>query len=111
VTLSTHVLDAERGVPGVGIAVEVVRKEAEHWVRVGSGSTDEDGRLLPLDASVELVAGVYIISFDTGAYFATAGRSAFYPEVVVTFEVTDVSRHHHVPLLLSPYSYTTYRGS
>jgi 5-hydroxyisourate hydrolase len=110
-TLSTHVLDAEQGGPGVGLGVEVARREGESWRRLGGGATDCDGRLQPLGPGAELAAGIYRLTFDTGSYFAASGRSGFYPEVVVTFEVTDPHRHHHVPLLLSPYSYTTYRGS
>jgi 5-hydroxyisourate hydrolase len=110
-TLSTHVLDAERGAPGVGLAVTAARRGGDGWIELGAGVTDDDGRLRPLPTGSDLAAGTYRLTFATGAWFAAAGRASFYPEVVVTFEVTDPARHHHVPLLLSPYSYTTYRGS
>ena len=76
---------------------------------LASERTDGDGRIGSLGGQLD--TGVYRISFDTGEYFATAGIATFYPEVTVAFEITDAAAHHHVPLLLSPYSYSTYRGS
>jgi 5-hydroxyisourate hydrolase len=79
---------------------------------IGQGVTDADGRCRTLLApGAALVAGIYRLTFDTAAYFATEGRQSFYPEVRVTFEVRDAAQHYHVPLLLSPYGYTTYRGT
>jgi 5-hydroxyisourate hydrolase len=105
-TLSTHVLDAAHGRPAAGVAVRLATMAGE---RLATAVTDDDGRVRELAA--ELPAGHYRITFDTGAYFAATGQQGFYPEVVVTFTVTDGGQHHHVPLLLSPFAYSTYRGS
>lgn len=107
-SLSTHVLDAGRGVPAEGIAVSLDRWTGEQWQSVAEGHTDADGRLRDLAASAP---GVHRLRFDTGGYFAARGVPTFYPEVTVCFEVADASAHYHVPLLLSPYAYSTYRGS
>lgn len=98
-SLSTHVLDAVTGRPAAGLRVRL-----EHGGRVvAEGRTDGDGRI----KGWSVAAGVHRIVFDTGEYL----EDTFYPEVVVTFTVIDPDGHHHVPLLLSPYAYTTYRGS
>ena len=112
-SISTHVLDVAGGRPAAGMAVTLeVHDPDAGWVEVGAGPTDADGRLaglVPDDRSLR--AGVHRLRFDTGAWFAASGRAGFYPEVSVVFEVSDPEDHHHVPLLLSPYGYTTYRGS
>jgi 5-hydroxyisourate hydrolase len=105
-TLSTHVLDAAHGRPAAGVAVRFATLAGEP---LATAVTDDDGRVRELAA--ELPAGDYRITFDTGAYFAATGQQGFYPEVAVTFTVTDPGQHHHVPLLLSPFAYSTYRGS
>lgn len=105
-TLSTHVLDAGRGRPAAGVPVSLHRRDGDGWQPVGSGVTDADGRC-PALAPDGLATGDHRIVFDTAAYLPTG----FYPEVSVLFRVTDPARHHHVPLLLSPYSYSTYLGS
>ncbi|WP_179466717.1 hydroxyisourate hydrolase [Mycolicibacterium vinylchloridicum] len=105
-SLSTHVLNAVTGTPAV--AVDVTLTDA-HGAVLASGRTDDDGRIDSLGG--ELGEGCYRISFDTGSYFAADGITTFYPEVTVAFEIRDAAAHHHVPLLLSPYSYSTYRGS
>ncbi|GAB2907116.1 hydroxyisourate hydrolase [Nonomuraea fastidiosa] len=98
-SLSTHVLDAVTGRPAAGLRVRL-----EHDGRVvAEGRTDDDGRIKGWNPG----AGVHRLVFDTGAYL----EDTFYPEVVVTFTVADPAAHHHVPLLLSPYAYSTYRGS
>jgi 5-hydroxyisourate hydrolase len=104
VTVSTHVLDTTRGRPAAGVRVRLERGGS----MVAEGVTDADGRLRNLAAAA---AGRYRLVFDTGGYFAALGVPAFFPEVAVCFEVAEPAGHHHVPLLLSPYSYTTYRGS
>jgi 5-hydroxyisourate hydrolase len=107
VSLSTHVLDSSNGRPAPGVAVSL-----RHGDRlVGKGVTDDDGRLRDWLPAGEPGTGVHRLVFETGAYFARSGVTAFYPEVVVTFVVTDPAAHYHVPLLLSPFAYSTYRGS
>lgn len=110
--VTTHVLDTARGWPAAGVPVLLKMREGEAWRELGRGVTDDDGRLrtlLPGDAP--LAAGTYLLVFDTAAYFRRSGSSGFYPEVSVMFEVTEPGGHYHVPLLLSPYGYSTYRGS
>jgi 5-hydroxyisourate hydrolase len=104
-TLSTHVLDAALGRPAADLGVRLERDGS----LVADTRTDGDGRVREVVA--DLVAGDYRITFDTGGYFTATGRQGFYPEVAVTFTVTDPGEHHHVPLLLSPFAYSTYRGS
>ena len=108
-SLSTHVLDAVEGRPAAGVDVALEALGETGWRPLGSGCTDGDGRIAALAERLE--AGTYRLVFATGAWFAAAGRTTFYPEVVVTFAVTDPGAHHHVPLLLSPFAYSTYRGS
>ncbi|KAA2256083.1 hydroxyisourate hydrolase [Solihabitans fulvus] len=110
-SISTHVLDAALGRPAVGLAVRLERVEESGPRLVAAGHTGIDGRLSDWVADGELAAGVHRLVFDTGAYHASAGTPTFYPEVVVTFLVADPAEHHHVPLLLSPFAYSTYRGS
>jgi 5-hydroxyisourate hydrolase len=105
VPLSTHVLDAARGCPAAGVAVRLDRGGE----LVAGATTDADGRVR--DLGPELAAGPYRLTFATGDYFAATGQQGFYPEVAVSFTVTDPAQHHHVPLLLSPFAYSTYRGS
>jgi 5-hydroxyisourate hydrolase len=107
VSLSTHVLDATTGAPAVGVSVRVERQHGDHWHAGPEYRTDRDGRISAFDPPE---AGVHRIRFDTGAYYAARGIETFYPEVVVTFVVRD-ERHYHVPLLLSPFAFSTYRGS
>ena len=109
-TLSTHVLDAASGLPATGIRVTLKRRHGDGWQPLGEAVPDDDGRVRDL-APGGLGAGVHELVFATGEWFAATGQTGFYPEVPVVFEVTDTSRHHHVPLLLSPYAYSTYRGS
>ena len=105
-SISTHVLDAVSGKPAAGVPVTLL--DAGH-ATLTSAYTDADGRIAAL--GTELSLGVYRLTFDTAAYFAAQGVSAFYPEVTITFEITDAAAKYHVPLLLSPYAYSTYRGS
>jgi 5-hydroxyisourate hydrolase len=105
VSLSTHVLDATLGTPAAGVPVRLARDGET----LAEAVTDEDGRVRELDACAAV--GAYRVTFDTGAYFAATGQQGFYPEVTITFNVTDPAVHYHVPLLLSPYAYSTYRGS
>ncbi|HJS95572.1 MAG TPA: hydroxyisourate hydrolase [Solirubrobacteraceae bacterium] len=104
--ISTHVLDTSRGRPAAGVPVVLERAVNGHWEPVGRGTTDADGRARDLLSSVP-EEGRYRLTFDTGAYLPTG----FYPEVTVTFVVEAGEEHYHVPLLLSPFGYSTYRGS
>ena len=111
--ITTHVLDTSRGRPAAGVPVELeLRDGSGAWRRIGHGATDADGRLRTLMPGGEaLLAGVYRLTFDVEKYFAGVGATAFYPRVVVEFTVLEGETHYHVPLLLSPFGYTTYRGS
>jgi 5-hydroxyisourate hydrolase len=101
-SLSTHVLDTAKGAPAAGVAVRLSR-EAGGWSEVASGVTDADGRLRDWVSEVDWVPGRYRLAFETGG--------PFFPVVTVEFVVADTGRHYHVPVLLSPYGYTTYLGS
>ncbi|TDC85033.1 hydroxyisourate hydrolase [Micromonospora sp. KC606] len=107
-SLSTHVLDASRGQPASEVQVVVERRLGDAWQHVTQACTDTDGRVSNLRISG---SGTHRLRFDTGQYFAERNVPTFYPEVVVTFEIDDDAVHHHVPLLLSPFGYSTYRGS
>jgi 5-hydroxyisourate hydrolase len=104
--ITTHVLDTASGRPAAGVPVSLERQRESGWQVVGNGVTDTDGRLRTL-LTTPPEAGTYRITFNTGAYFPTG----FFPSVTITFDVTEGEEHYHVPLLLSPYSYSTYRGS
>lgn len=109
-TITTHVLDTSRGCPAVGVPVMLERAVDSSWQAVGRGISDADGRVSDLLSSGP-EAGRYRLTFDTGAYFGSVGVAGFYPEVAVTFVVAPGDEHYHVPLLLSPFGYSTYRGS
>jgi 5-hydroxyisourate hydrolase len=108
--ITTHVLDTAAGRPGKGIAIDL-EHAGDGWQRVGAGTTDDDGRLRTLTPAGPVVPGVYRIRFHTGAYFAAQGTTGFFPVVEIQFTVADGAQHYHVPLLLSPFGYSTYRGS
>lgn len=111
--ITTHVLDTSQGRPAAGLAVALLRQEGNgEWSVIGRGTTNADGRaatLLPEEIPVS--RGRYRLVFDTGAWLGSQGIEAFFPQVEVEFEVRDGGRPYHVPLLLSPYGYSTYRGS
>ena len=109
--ITTHVLDTAQGRPGNAIAIELERIEAGVWHLVGGGVTDDDGRLRTLTPQGPVQPGTYRIRFQTGAYFTSQGSAGFFPVVEIQFSVIDGTQHYHVPLLLSPYGYSTYRGS
>ena len=107
VTLSTHVLDTALGKPAAEIRVRLARSGKP----IGQGTTDVDGRLRDFGAgAATLTAGSYTLLFEVAAYFAASKRESFYREISLDFEIT-AGGHHHVPLLLSPFGYSTYRGS
>lgn len=111
--ITTHVLDTSRGRPAADLGVTLERIERGGVsTELGRGRTDSDGRarsLLPEGA--EAAPGRYRLRFDTGAWFAEQGLEGFFPQVTVEFELGEAGRHCHVPLLLSPYGYSTYRGT
>ena len=113
--ISTHVLDTALGKPATGVPVRLERREKSgNWMLLASARTDLDGRcnqLLPDEDENTLSAGLFRLIFDTGSYFAGAKLTALYPWVEVTFQVRDGETQFHVPLLLSPNGYTTYRGT
>ncbi len=110
--ITTHVLDTSRGRPAADVPVTLeARDDAGAWRLVGRGVTDSDGRLRTLTQGHALTAGVYRITFDTDAYFTRLGVEGFYPEASITFTVRNGAEHHHVPLLLNPFGFSTYRGS
>ncbi len=106
-TLSTHVLDTSLGRPGVGVAVVLRGADGS---AIGEGVTDGDGRVGSIGPE-RLAAGDYRLTFATGPYFAGQGTTGFYPEVVIAFTIADAAEHYHVPVLLNPFGYSTYRGS
>ncbi len=110
--ITTHVLDTALGSPAKGIAITLSRVDSSGTsTEVGQSVTNADGRAVDLLPDGTALAGTYRLGFDTAAYFARSGRSSFYPRVDVHFEVTTEGGHYHVPLLLSPFGYSTYRGS
>lgn len=109
--ITTHVLDTAAGRPGSGIAIELEHAQAGTWQLVGAGITDDDGRLRTLTPQGPVAAGTYRIRFQTGAYYASHGIAGFFPVVEIQFSVHDGAAHYHVPLLLSPFGFSTYRGS
>jgi 5-hydroxyisourate hydrolase len=110
--ITSHVLDTSRGRPAAGVPVTLEVEAASGWKLIGKGTTNADGRiseLVPKDAA--MTSGVYRLIFDTAGYFSAQNAEAFYPQVTIVFKIDDAGQHYHVPLLLSPFGYTTYRGS
>ena len=111
-TITTHVLDTSRGRPAAGVPVTLEVEAAGGWKLVGKGTTNADGRisdLLPADSA--LSGAVYRLIFDTEKYFTAQSVEGFYRQVTIVFTIRDPAQHYHVPLLLSPFGYSTYRGS
>lgn len=125
--ITTHVLDTARGKPAAGVPIELELWRGEKWQPLGRGATDDDGRLRTLTPAGPVEPGTYRIRFDTAAYFSASGAAPgaassatqggkpgadyFFPLVEIQFVVADGAAHYHVPLLLSPFGYSTYRGS
>lgn len=110
--ISTHILDTSRGKPASGVIVTLERLVNEQWSQINSGVTDSDGRIaVLLPAGVELSVGDYRLRFATGDYFRGLGVAVFYPEVTVQVRFDAPGGRYHLPLLLSPFGYSTYRGS
>ena len=110
-SVTTHVLDTSIGRPASGVAVRLEARDGQGWRELGSGRTDADGRARELAGEGRLEPGIFRLRFATGDYFRALGIENFHPEVTVQFRVEDPAANHHVPLLLSPFGYTTYRGS
>jgi len=110
--ITVHVLDTSRGKPASGMAVVLEQAKGQEWRELAKGKTDGDGRietLLPRGKPIS--AGLYRVTFETGAYFAEHKAKTLYPRITVLFEVVEPAEHYHIPLLLSPFGYSTYRGS
>jgi 5-hydroxyisourate hydrolase len=110
--ITTHILDTAKGTPAVGVTISLSRRAGDNWEKIGSGKTNSDGRisdLCPTDQVLE--AGSYCMDFAIGDYFESSGAPVFYPQAQVVFNITGDGQHYHIPLLLSPFGYSTYRGS
>lgn len=110
-SISTHVLDVSRGRPAQDVPVHLEKKAGEAFTSLRVAKTDADGRVKDLVPEGNLEPGTYRLTFDTAAYFGAQGIEGFYPEAAVVFVVRDAEAHYHVPLLLSAFGYSTYRGS
>jgi 5-hydroxyisourate hydrolase len=109
--ITSHVLDTSLGKPAAAVSVSLAVLDDGAFVELGRDVTDRDGRVKQLLGSNALVIGLYRLRFETGAHYRATGRESFYERVELQFHVTDPSQHYHVPLLLSPFGYSTYRGS
>jgi 5-hydroxyisourate hydrolase len=109
-SITTHILDTTLGRPAANVRIELER-ETSGWVALGEGTTDADGRAKSLMSAQQLEKGTYRLRFHVGSYFEQMGRDAFYPYVEIVFQVREPAEHYHVPLLLNPFGYSTYRGS
>lgn len=109
--ITTHILDTTKGKPATGVTITLYAKEGQDWQKIARGITNDDGRipdLIKTDAVLPL--GIYKMNFDTKGYFETQKTESFYPTVDIVFEIK-TTEHYHVPLLLNPFGYSTYRGS
>ena len=110
--ITTHVLDTARGQPAEGVPATLSIETPSGWQLISKRTTNADGRIADLiPEDFDFVPGVYRLVFNTGKYFAAEGVRSFYPQVAVVFQIEDSAQHYHVPLLLNPFGYSTYRGS
>lgn len=110
--ISVHVLNLQTGVPTAGVAVELDQNRDGSWVKLATGVTDANGRISALyPAGKQAEPGTYKVTFKTGDYYASAKQKTFFPEIPVIFTIDSRDQHYHIPLLLSPYGYSTYRGN
>ena len=111
-TISTHVLDTSRGRPAAGVGVKLEALNQGGWSVMANAETDQDGRVkaFPL-GQPQLIVGIYRLTFATADYFDRLKQESFYPEVSISFRLAGGTEHYHVPLLISPFGYSTYRGS
>jgi 5-hydroxyisourate hydrolase len=110
--ITTHVLDTSKGCPAQGIQISLEKQINTNWQNLASGITNTDGRVADLLSTEKpFESGIYRLTFETSHYFAKQGLKSFYPFVTVTFEIQNSEQHYHIPLLISPFGYSTYRGS
>jgi 5-hydroxyisourate hydrolase len=111
--ITTHVLDTTLGRPAMGVPIVLeISPASGDWQELARGVTNEDGRIADLlSPELVLAPGVYRMTFDTASYYHSVGQTGFYPAVPILFELRQPGEHYHIPLLLSPYGYSTYRGS
>ncbi len=111
-TLSVHILNQQTGKPASGVVVTLEQKQSNSWKTLNSEKTDQDGRVKKLwPDNIKTEVGDYRVTFKTGKYFSDNKLSSFFPEIPVEFNINNVEEHYHIPLLLSQYGYSTYRGS
>lgn len=109
--ITTHVLDTSIGKPAAEILVQLFRIDGDQPILIGASATDRDGRAREIGTGWELLRGRYRLHFEVASYFTAQDKQIFYPEVSIDFLIEDVQAHYHVPLLISPFGYSTYRGS
>ena len=110
--ISVHVLSTEDGKPAAGVAVVLEKKDGDTWKEIAQSVTEASGRisaLFPADQTFE--KGDYRVDFETGDYYRKQSHATYFPEITIPFTIEDTTQHYHIPLLLSPFGYTTYRGS
>lgn len=109
--ITTHVLDTVTGRPAAGLSVQLFRQDGDQWTTIAQGETNSDGRITDWLAGQPRQAGIYRCDFATGTWMSAHQRTCFYPSVSITFALTAPDEHYHIPLLLSDFGYSTYRGS
>ena len=110
-TISTHILDTTLGKPAANVPVSLLHLKDGIWIKIADAYTDNDGRVKASWSSIHIYGGIYKMYFKVDEYFKNIGTDAFYPFVEVVFKVNEQAEHYHVPLLLNPFGYATYRGS
>jgi len=109
--ITTHILDTSAGKPASGVDIELAQQDGDGWTVLATGTTNNDGRADPLEDGISLPAGTYRLRFEIAGYFSARSLDCFYPYVEISFRIAGDGQHYHVPLLLNPYGYSTYRGS
>jgi len=109
--ITTHILDVNLGKPAANVDVVLYRKVGDNFEQIAKDKTNSDGRIVDWMDETERQAGIYRVEFDTDGYFAALGQECFYPSVAIDFRIVATDEHYHVPLLVSAYGYSTYRGS
>jgi len=110
--ITSHILDTSIGRPAADVSITLSQQSTDAWLKLGSGQTNADGRVTSfMDSTDPLPAGIYKLTFSISSYYLAQGRESFYPHVDVVFEIAGDGQHYHVPLLLNPFGYSTYRGS